>query len=206
MSKSDPGRTHSREVWIRNQKSKFVQQHLFHHNWFSTSIGQIFLVSLLIYIGVESVPQITRLHTLPVKSPDPIGSHQDWTVESSFRTVAFGMKMYSNWKMHKHRSNPVDGTGLFVCELYFLFNKLHFCQSKASFEPQMNTSTHVLFFIYLQGVCIMTTAFLHFFFLASFCWVLTEAWQSYMAVTGKVRTRLIRKRFLCLGWGKQRVS
>ncbi|CAL8233995.1 unnamed protein product [Boreogadus saida] len=46
----------------------------------------------------------------------------------------------------------------------------------------------------------MTTAFLHFFFLASFCWVLTEAWQSYMAVTGKVRTRLIRKRFLCLGW------
>lgn len=48
----------------------------------------------------------------------------------------------------------------------------------------------------------MTTAFLHFFFLASFCWVLTEAWQSYMAVTGKVRTRLIRKRFLCLGWGR----
>ncbi|KAM3870937.1 adhesion G protein-coupled receptor B3-like [Diretmus argenteus] len=52
-----------------------------------------------------------------------------------------------------------------------------------------------------MGVCIMTTAFLHFFFLASFCWVLTEAWQSYMAVTGKVRTRIIRKRFLCLGWG-----
>uniref|UniRef100_A0AAX7UH89 Adhesion G protein-coupled receptor B3 n=1 Tax=Astatotilapia calliptera TaxID=8154 RepID=A0AAX7UH89_ASTCA len=52
-----------------------------------------------------------------------------------------------------------------------------------------------------NSVCIMTTAFLHFFFLASFCWVLTEAWQSYMAVTGKVRTRLIRKRFLCLGWG-----
>uniref|UniRef100_A0A8C6TNW6 Adhesion G protein-coupled receptor B3 n=1 Tax=Neogobius melanostomus TaxID=47308 RepID=A0A8C6TNW6_9GOBI len=52
-----------------------------------------------------------------------------------------------------------------------------------------------------NGVCVMTTAFLHFFFLASFCWVLTEAWQSYMAVTGKVRTRLIRKRFLCLGWG-----
>uniref|UniRef100_H2ZSZ7 Adhesion G protein-coupled receptor B3 n=1 Tax=Latimeria chalumnae TaxID=7897 RepID=H2ZSZ7_LATCH len=50
-------------------------------------------------------------------------------------------------------------------------------------------------------VCTMTTAFLHFFFLASFCWVLTEAWQSYMAVTGKIRTRLIRKRFLCLGWG-----
>ncbi|XP_016110159.1 adhesion G protein-coupled receptor B3-like [Sinocyclocheilus grahami] len=51
------------------------------------------------------------------------------------------------------------------------------------------------------GICTMTTALLHFFFLASFCWVLTEAWQSYMAVTGKVRTRLIRKRFLCLGWG-----
>lgn len=54
----------------------------------------------------------------------------------------------------------------------------------------------------LQGICTTTTAFLHFFFLASFCWVLTEAWQSYMAVTGKIRTRLIRKRFLCLGWGK----
>ncbi|KFP57216.1 Brain-specific angiogenesis inhibitor 3, partial [Cathartes aura] len=52
-----------------------------------------------------------------------------------------------------------------------------------------------------QGICTTTTAFLHFFFLASFCWVLTEAWQSYMAVTGKIRTRLIRKRFLCLGWG-----
>ncbi|KAF4795917.1 adhesion G protein-coupled receptor B3 [Turdus rufiventris] len=51
------------------------------------------------------------------------------------------------------------------------------------------------------GICTTTTAFLHFFFLASFCWVLTEAWQSYMAVTGKIRTRLIRKRFLCLGWG-----
>ncbi|XP_069462299.1 adhesion G protein-coupled receptor B3 isoform X3 [Ambystoma mexicanum] len=52
-----------------------------------------------------------------------------------------------------------------------------------------------------KSICTMTTAFLHFFFLASFCWVLTEAWQSYMAVTGKIRTRLIRKRFLCLGWG-----
>ncbi|XP_069091836.1 adhesion G protein-coupled receptor B3 isoform X7 [Pleurodeles waltl] len=52
-----------------------------------------------------------------------------------------------------------------------------------------------------KNICTMTTAFLHFFFLASFCWVLTEAWQSYMAVTGKIRTRLIRKRFLCLGWG-----
>lgn len=45
-------------------------------------------------------------------------------------------------------------------------------------------------------------AFLHFFFLSSFCWVLTEAWQSYMAVTGRLRSRLIRKRFLCLGWGE----
>ncbi|XP_015675233.1 adhesion G protein-coupled receptor B3-like [Protobothrops mucrosquamatus] len=52
-----------------------------------------------------------------------------------------------------------------------------------------------------KNICTTTTAFLHFFFLASFCWVLTEAWQSYMAVTGKIRTRLIRKRFLCLGWG-----
>lgn len=45
-------------------------------------------------------------------------------------------------------------------------------------------------------------AFLHFFFLSSFCWVLTEAWQSYMAVTGRLRNRLVRKRFLCLGWGE----
>ncbi|XP_045437200.1 adhesion G protein-coupled receptor B1 isoform X3 [Pipistrellus kuhlii] len=50
-------------------------------------------------------------------------------------------------------------------------------------------------------VCTLVAAFLHFFFLSSFCWVLTEAWQSYMAVTGRLRTRLIRKRFLCLGWG-----
>ncbi|KAL0962008.1 hypothetical protein UPYG_G00334490 [Umbra pygmaea] len=52
-----------------------------------------------------------------------------------------------------------------------------------------------------KGLCTVTAAFLHFFFLASFCWVLTEAWQSYLAVVGKMRTRLIRKRFLCLGWG-----
>ncbi|KAF5910410.1 hypothetical protein HPG69_014642 [Diceros bicornis minor] len=52
-----------------------------------------------------------------------------------------------------------------------------------------------------RGVCTMTAAFLHFFFLSSFCWVLTEAWQSYLAVIGRMRTRLVRKRFLCLGWG-----
>ncbi|XP_050992423.1 adhesion G protein-coupled receptor B2 isoform X6 [Labeo rohita] len=52
-----------------------------------------------------------------------------------------------------------------------------------------------------KGLCTVTAAFLHFFFLASFCWVLTEAWQSYLAVIGKMRSRLIRKRFLCLGWG-----
>uniref|UniRef100_A0A8C6TLN7 Adhesion G protein-coupled receptor B2 n=1 Tax=Neogobius melanostomus TaxID=47308 RepID=A0A8C6TLN7_9GOBI len=52
-----------------------------------------------------------------------------------------------------------------------------------------------------KGLCTVTAAFLHFFFLASFCWVLTEAWQSYLAVIGKLRSRLIRKRFLCLGWG-----
>ncbi|CAG5890290.1 unnamed protein product, partial [Menidia menidia] len=52
-----------------------------------------------------------------------------------------------------------------------------------------------------KGICTVTAAFLHFFFLASFCWVLTEAWQSYLAVIGKTRSRLIRKRFLCLGWG-----
>ncbi|XP_033615193.1 adhesion G protein-coupled receptor B1-like [Fukomys damarensis] len=50
-------------------------------------------------------------------------------------------------------------------------------------------------------VCTLVAAFLHFFFLSSFCWVLTEAWQSYMAVTGRLRNRLIRKRFVCLGWG-----
>ncbi|XP_045142807.1 adhesion G protein-coupled receptor B1 [Echinops telfairi] len=49
--------------------------------------------------------------------------------------------------------------------------------------------------------CTLVAAFLHFFFLSSFCWVLTEAWQSYMAVTGHLRNRLVRKRFLCLGWG-----
>nr|XP_054600250.1 adhesion G protein-coupled receptor B2 isoform X11 [Nothobranchius furzeri] len=52
-----------------------------------------------------------------------------------------------------------------------------------------------------KGLCTVTAAFLHFFFLASFCWVLTEAWQSYLAVIGKTRSRIIRKRFLCLGWG-----
>ncbi|XP_056651233.1 adhesion G protein-coupled receptor B2 isoform X13 [Monodelphis domestica] len=52
-----------------------------------------------------------------------------------------------------------------------------------------------------KGVCTMTAAFLHFFFLSSFCWVLTEAWQSYLSVIGRIRTRLVRKRFLCLGWG-----
>ncbi|XP_025899280.1 adhesion G protein-coupled receptor B2 [Nothoprocta perdicaria] len=52
-----------------------------------------------------------------------------------------------------------------------------------------------------KGVCTMTAAFLHFFFLSSFCWVLTEAWQSYLAVIGRIRARLVRKRFLCLGWG-----
>uniref|UniRef100_A0A3B3HQJ2 Adhesion G protein-coupled receptor B2 n=1 Tax=Oryzias latipes TaxID=8090 RepID=A0A3B3HQJ2_ORYLA len=52
-----------------------------------------------------------------------------------------------------------------------------------------------------KGLCAVTAAFLHFFFLASFCWVLTEAWQSYLAVIGKTRSRIIRKRFLCLGWG-----
>lgn len=52
-----------------------------------------------------------------------------------------------------------------------------------------------------QVFCTLIAAFLHFFFLSSFCWVLTEAWQSYMAVTGRLRNRIIRKRFLCLGWG-----
>lgn len=52
-----------------------------------------------------------------------------------------------------------------------------------------------------QVLCTLIAAFLHFFFLSSFCWVLTEAWQSYMAVTGRLRNRIIRKRFLCLGWG-----
>ncbi|TRY56581.1 hypothetical protein DNTS_008409, partial [Danionella cerebrum] len=50
-------------------------------------------------------------------------------------------------------------------------------------------------------MCSVVSALLHFFFLSSFCWVLTEAWQSYMTVTGRLRNRIIRKRFLCLGWG-----
>ncbi|KAJ3609576.1 hypothetical protein NHX12_024096, partial [Muraenolepis orangiensis] len=29
---------------------------------------------------------------------------------------------------------------------------------------------------------------------------LSKAWQSYLSVIGKMRSRLIRKRFLCLGW------
>lgn len=57
------------------------------------------------------------------------------------------------------------------------------------------------FFLWFQVLCTLIAAFLHFFFLSSFCWVLTEAWQSYMAVTGRLRNRIIRKRFLCLGWG-----
>ncbi|KAL2076696.1 hypothetical protein ACEWY4_027708 [Coilia grayii] len=40
-----------------------------------------------------------------------------------------------------------------------------------------------------KGLCTVTAAFLHFFFLASFCWVLTEAWQSYLAVLGNMRTQ-----------------
>lgn len=56
-------------------------------------------------------------------------------------------------------------------------------------------------FLWFQVFCTLIAAFLHFFFLSSFCWVLTEAWQSYMAVTGRLRNRIIRKRFLCLGWG-----
>lgn len=69
------------------------------------------------------------------------------------------------------------------------------------------TVTHLLdlsslfVFLLFQVLCTLIAAFLHFFFLSSFCWVLTEAWQSYMAVTGRLRNRIIRKRFLCLGWG-----
>lgn len=61
--------------------------------------------------------------------------------------------------------------------------------------------TYLLFLLF-QVLCTVIAAFLHFFFLSSFCWVLTEAWQSYMAVTGRLRNRIIRKRFLCLGWGR----
>ncbi|KAJ8398036.1 hypothetical protein AAFF_G00431130 [Aldrovandia affinis] len=52
-----------------------------------------------------------------------------------------------------------------------------------------------------KALCSITAASLHFFFLSSFCWVLAEAWQSYLAVNSNRRTLLIRKRFLCLGWG-----
>ncbi|XP_018602520.2 adhesion G protein-coupled receptor B2-like isoform X3 [Scleropages formosus] len=52
-----------------------------------------------------------------------------------------------------------------------------------------------------KGLCIITAALLHFFSLSSFCWVLTEAWHSYLDVVGKMKTQVLRKRFLCLGWG-----
>lgn len=72
---------------------------------------------------------------------------------------------------------------------------------------QLTPISHLIIFpVFLLGlpqvVCALVAALLHFFFLSSFCWVLTEAWQSYMAVTGRLRNRIIRKRFLCLGWGK----
>ncbi|XP_061420663.1 adhesion G protein-coupled receptor B1-like isoform X6 [Lethenteron reissneri] len=54
---------------------------------------------------------------------------------------------------------------------------------------------------YNKVTCTVVAVFLHFFFLASFCWVLTEAWQSFMAVRGVSMKRIVRKRFLCLGWG-----
>lgn len=73
----------------------------------------------------------------------------------------------------------------------------------ASHPPWLLLRATPSFSLSLQGVCTMTAAFLHFFFLSSFCWVLTEAWQSYLAVIGRMRTRLVRKRFLCLGWGEQ---
>uniref|UniRef100_A0A8C4X242 Adhesion G protein-coupled receptor B1 n=1 Tax=Eptatretus burgeri TaxID=7764 RepID=A0A8C4X242_EPTBU len=55
--------------------------------------------------------------------------------------------------------------------------------------------------VHNKVTCSLIAGLLHFFFLASFCWVLTEAWQSYMAVIGRLRSKIIRKRFLCLGWG-----
>lgn len=66
---------------------------------------------------------------------------------------------------------------------------------------QLMLSVLVCCLLMFQILCTLIAAFLHFFFLSSFCWVLTEAWQSYMAVTGRLRNRIIRKRFLCLGWG-----
>lgn len=77
------------------------------------------------------------------------------------------------------------------------------------FSQSMAVTPYVLSFsrsspclaLWFQVLCTLIAAFLHFFFLSSFCWVLTEAWQSYMAVTGRLRNRIIRKRFLCLGWG-----
>lgn len=82
-----------------------------------------------------------------------------------------------------------------LAKLPFLF----FCKMS---PMVVSLSMSLTFFPLLQGLCTVTAAFLHFFFLASFCWVLTEAWQSYLAVIGKMRSRLIRKRFLCLGWGE----
>lgn len=72
----------------------------------------------------------------------------------------------------------------------------------ASLLSSLSPLSYVLLSSSLQVICTLVAAFLHFFFLSSFCWVLTEAWQSYMAVTGRLRNRIIRKRFLCLGWGE----
>uniref|UniRef100_A0AAQ5XJ13 Adhesion G protein-coupled receptor B1a n=1 Tax=Amphiprion ocellaris TaxID=80972 RepID=A0AAQ5XJ13_AMPOC len=102
------------------------------------------------------------------------------------------------------------GDGVFLWVLLFLSSSCRYIRSERSvilinFCLSIISSNALILIGQTQTrnkvLCTLIAAFLHFFFLSSFCWVLTEAWQSYMAVTGRLRNRIIRKRFLCLGWG-----
>lgn len=89
-----------------------------------------------------------------------------------------------------------------ICPPFLSQETIHYGRFSLKLPWQVLSWCPPGFLSFPQGLCTVTAAFLHFFFLASFCWVLTEAWQSYLAVLGKMRPRLIRKRFLCLGWGE----
>lgn len=99
---------------------------------------------------------------------------------------------------NKVRTHPKSGVSSFSILGFACFS----CGPSDAVYPSHDGSTFCpCLFLWFQVLCTLIAAFLHFFFLSSFCWVLTEAWQSYMAVTGRLRNRIIRKRFLCLGWG-----
>uniref|UniRef100_A0A4W5QA02 Adhesion G protein-coupled receptor B1 n=1 Tax=Hucho hucho TaxID=62062 RepID=A0A4W5QA02_9TELE len=108
------------------------------------------------------------------------------------------------------RLNPDMGIRIEVCGPLNMLSLLRYIRSERSvilinFCLSIISSNALILIGQTQTrnkvICTLVAAFLHFFFLSSFCWVLTEAWQSYMAVTGRLRNRIIRKRFLCLGWG-----